>query len=115
MSKMELEQLNGKLTEWVGCDEVRVSRTPFPESLDACFAWLVPKLQGLNKPYGVGIQIDCMGGSQDWYCHLNSVRTPIPKGKDILDRRFGVYAVDKTPALALCRAILKLIDGDKVK
>ena len=110
MSKMELEQLNEKLNVWAGTVGI-----DYVNDISVCFKWLVPKLQGLNKPYGVGIQIDCMGGSQDWYCHLNSVRTPIPKGKDILDRRFGVYAVDKTPALALCRAILKLIDGDKVK
>ena len=69
----------------------------FTKSLDACFKWLVPKI--LRLEYSVII-------TQDLGRAIGYIR-PLQVG-----RQFD--AVDnKNPALALCLAIEKLIDGGK--
>jgi len=82
----------------------------FTQSSDSCFKWLVPKLQGLNKPYSVGVHLDCMAEGYTWCASLTTVKTPISKNRDVLGMRYGVEGSAKTPALALCLAIEKLID-----
>lgn len=69
----------------------------FTQSLDACFKWLVPKL---NK---MGIRIHMITqprGRNDYFCSMGGKWFPYQT----------VYA--ETPALALCLAIEKLIDKE---
>lgn len=68
----------------------------FPNNLNTCFKWLVPKLPS------------------DTF-HINFVLVPAGYACDILtpNKRIG-YGLSKSPALALCLAIEKLIDG-KIK
>lgn len=63
----------------------------FPKSLDACFKWLVPKFLGY-----------CIYKQGD-----NHVAMVIP-----LKSETGICTDGKTPALALCLAIEKLIDAE---
>ena len=115
---MEEQELNTKLAEWVGFKKANIKwdyhyevgiRVPdwlypsdprycerelpnFPESLDACFKWLVPKLDfGQMELYSLE--------DGTWLFHLNYV------GKE--DK--GYSGRGKTPALALCLAIEELI------
>ncbi len=70
----------------------------FTQSLDTCFKWLVPKVIGDAK-YSVII-------TQNLAQSIGCVR-PLQSGKQY-------DAVDNhRPALALCLAIEKLIDGEK--
>lgn len=114
------QELNEKLAKWAGfnffevqrCEchpdlKIRYWHTPngdyldkpdFTQSLDYCFKWLVPKVQGK----GYYIQLKDYHG---WYFQLfNSELTP---------PRIDQWA--NTPALALCRAIEQLIDAEAVK
>ena len=64
----------------------------FPESLDAIFQWLVPKLDRITiekTPYNT-----------EWLAYI-----------EILDS--STEAEAETPALALCKAIEQLIDKEK--
>lgn len=117
------ERLNRKLVKWAGftsmskglaVEETGVeywTRPPnseraiplpsFIESLDACFKWLVPKLD-----------LDSIVFHQEgdfWYCNLSCW--------DIKDGYIGhkpeIEAVGETPSLALCKAIEELIDKEK--
>lgn len=111
---MNEQELNKKLAEWVGFHkrqpEISVdwwrpdgqyegSCLPdFPHSLDACFKWLVPKLNEqalrirlINQPVGGNTFFCAIGGK-----HL----------------AHG-WAEAETLAIALCLAIEKLIDGKK--
>ena len=82
----------------------------FPNSLDCCFKWLVPKLAERYNLDGVLLFIR-------WTIQRESLleRSRIPGGWDaeiwFRDRQNieGIWAA--TPALALCKAIEKLIDG----
>jgi len=105
-----MEELNKKLAEWAGWRQTKVSSERpvalaytdlegretgfvpgFTESLDACFKWLVPKLTGYKiEGHSNGMVIV---GAYDY-----------SKGFK------NGYAEAKTPALALCLAISKLID-----
>jgi len=113
-------ELNKKLAEWVGFkhstyrDEEHPSKEyhcwilprattayitdhempNFTESLDACFKWLVPKLTGLQQ---IILQPD---EGKRWYLGMTV--------DDELYENIGFY-----PALALCLAMEKLIDGEK--
>ena len=108
-----MEELNKKLAEWIGFKLVekahhadiwespngtRYEGLPhFTFSLDACFKWLVPKLGKII------IQLD--NTAKLWYCSLVM--------EDMQSRMFTVRA--ETPALALCKAIEKLIaEGEGV-
>jgi len=108
----EEKELNEKLAKWAGfkpphpnCGNPRHMMEPetepyagcvlipnFTNSLDAIFKWLVPKTQGCSLYYyksdnkwRAGVGYNREGGGEEYY--------------------------DEDPALALCRAIEKLIDG----
>jgi len=71
----------------------------FDESLDACFKWLVPKLTGFLYQYTITINNIRDGWACQLYGHTDNPY--IPKRID---------ETGETPALALCKAIEKLID-----
>ena len=108
-----MKELNEKLAKWVGfkpclqdgCVELLVFNEgesdeavliiPFTESLDACFKWLVPKL---DNTYTYALYF----WDGDWIAEIHG------KGKYAQTDSFNDGT--KTPALALCKAIEKLID-----
>lgn len=67
----------------------------FPNSLDACFKWLVPKLRITHH-----IHFHSYDGKVDWRVVLSNTNETI-------------YGRHNEPALALCLAIEKLIDAEK--
>jgi len=99
------EELNKKLALWAGFAKHRqfsdwwyrpdgrdISRLPrFTSSLDACFKWLEPKL--------LSYQLNNWGNNNH-HCVIHR------EGVNYV----GAYA--KTPALALCLAIEKLIEEE---
>ena len=101
-------ELNKKLAEWAGFryrnglwihserDGVTMDLLNFTDSLDACFKWLVPKLLswGMDNEHEDNPNMGIV-----FYCTT--------------DKTFKVWeqAYVATPALALCKAIEKLIDG----
>jgi len=109
LKEMAMNELNKKLAEWAGLTHIQTWQfsdsfhiefrasdgmiyfpLAFTESLDACFKWLVPKL----AHYFIG---DSVHG------HTAAV----------WNQGYSYGAKGDTPALALCLAIEKLIDGDK--
>jgi len=111
-------KLNEKLAEWAGFTvvqsvsmggEASVAQYLLPdgkhhcwgcpnftESLDACFKWLVPKLGKVWLAYGLN----------------DDTSSPLYKAFACNNLTcFTIFA--ETPALALCRAVEKLIDGGK--
>jgi len=102
------EELNKKLAEWVGFklwkgslywypNDTGAKRLPnFTESPDACFKWLVKKIEDPS----ISIYKSVLGGNY-WVCVLGE--------KGCMD---NVNAMGETPALALCLAIEKLIDSE---
>lgn len=102
-----MDELNRKLAEWAGFkldlwdgkaywvtpDGFPGSSVPdFTHSLDACFKWLVPKLKGLcYLDFTYQQELMCEISGDDW----------------LYD------AEGETPALALCKAIEKMIDGSR--
>ncbi len=114
---MPEQELNKKLAEWAGLSVATVPdytgfylfgykgicyTANFTQSLDACFKWLVPKLE--NHWYQYCITLNNV--RDGWACQLfRSEESPfVPKRID---------EIAETPALALCKAIEKLIDGEK--
>ena len=116
MEQSEVE-LNEKLAKWAGVlvsieswpDEEPIMHvydteqenligesSPFTESLDACFKWLVPKLDQLSITVWDNVQMYAMV-YRDEHDHM---------GYEAEDK-------NKTPALALCKAIEKMIDSAK--
>ena len=109
------EELNRKLAEWAGIKWQPISKTwlypgkglslePYPnftESLDACFKWLVPKL----------------GHYSLWHGAVRAKMQP-PMGEHNAEVWVGHYYgyghSKESSALAICLAIEKLIDKDKV-
>ena len=105
-----MKELNKKLAKWAGFtfffggwkypDGTKGISVNFPESLDACFEWLVPELY-----------------KQDYYYEL--LQWNSGQHKAIINKKTAEWAVTvsdaiaETPALALCLAIEKLIDGEK--
>ena len=95
--KLTLNELKKKLNDWAGtenidylCDE---------SGLSACFKWLVPKVTA-NDDYTLQV-------AQSKY-HTTVHITPHYEGTP----NFRYYGEDgQKPALALCLAIEKLIDG----
>lgn len=111
-----MNELNKKLAEWVGITLVGVPdgcEPQFTESLDACFKWLVPKL---DENYAYVLM-------RDWVQE--------PKGNEWVKRHFWECEIypnallcresyttvaqggGETSSLAFCLAIEKLIDGEK--
>lgn len=72
---------------------------PFTDSLDACFKWIVPKLEGIELK---NVNIKRAGNLSGGYC---SVR--LFQGSRQYDS-----GIAETPSLALCLAIEKLIDSE---
>ncbi len=66
----------------------------FPEDLNACFKWLVPKLK--DKVDWIQFELDA-----GWICWLD-----LGEEGQYSNQQDGV----ETPALALCKAIEQLID-----
>ena len=109
--KLEHTGVNGEIPVWLEPDDNFVPDNPtayyfggknyglpdFTDSLDACFKWLVPKL-----PIGSSIGIEIRGRLLEG--DIQSVYV------DMLPS--GIEAEAKTPALALCKAIEKLIDTE---
>ena len=102
LNKAEHEALAKKIAEWLGFKfdywiypDSRKWRLPdFTTSLDACFEYIVPKLKLMYLTIWEGFEV-----------HL-AIRTP--------NDRYKVYiGKAETPALALCRAVEKLIQGEK--
>lgn len=110
---------NKKLAEWAGniehdwvgdfCENCYESEWEFSDkpcvpdfihSLDACFKWLVPKLQ---KDYGLwSLKFNWFVGIEGEPCHC---MFDLPLASDIRGNA-------ETPALALCLAIEKVIDKE---
>jgi len=79
----------------------------FTDSLDACFKWLVPKIQ---SEYEISIVTD------DSFRNRGTTRitlTHVTKGSHGVDKFYPLeyLGMDNNPALALCLAIEKVIDG----
>ena len=97
-----MNELNKKLTEWVGISPMKlmiiskgeITYGGFTQSLDACFKWLVPKV------------IDTLMAEQECSSDLAYA---------ILFNRWllELQLIIPESALALCLAIEKLIDGEK--
>jgi len=108
-----MEEHNRKLLEWTGVKNIitidngdMIWRDKdgngwcleyFTNSLDACFERLVPKL---NKD---GWDVSLEQEFEWWLCTLITQKEPY----------IEQYGKAKAPALALCRAVEKLIDGEK--
>jgi len=108
------EELNKKLAEWAGiplspidfgvpCTEGGYDPPNFTESLDACFKWLVPKLN--DSGYGIY-------KFTQYSFHSFGVELGALTYQGTINRYMdGICAaVAREPALALCLVIEKLID-----
>jgi len=113
------EELNRKLAEWAGFRETRLSSghlgwlyppeyslekgylPNFTDSLDACFKWLVPAWNTKARPIPSWIEniTFCLMSGDLIRCDLQQ-----------FDNDYDTWADADTPALALCKAIEKLID-----
>jgi len=85
-----------RASKWYRPDSEYASKPPnFPASLDACFKWLVPKLQERGLLFNFSVR-----------------DTTIVR---IYSQPYEALAAteDKNSALAFCLAIEKLIEGDK--
>jgi len=117
-----MEELNRKLAEWAGFREVYAKSKPFEwlwwlspqderlrilpsftDSLDACFKWLVPKLKSLLDKETTRMQLECSHRKEGEWLFWFDDYTP----------HSHHYGYAETPALALCKAIEKLIDEEQ--
>ncbi len=104
-----MNELNRKLAEWAGFKNIRFGKdymlmtgrfnkveeiTPFTQSLDACFKWLVPELL-LDQRFTMTIWND----KKDWFVQLSR------------PHKFFIVEQSGTLALAVCLAVEKLIDA----
>ena len=117
-----MEELNKKLAEWAGLQRVHIlpdasfNDLPggcyawdnqyrvfcnFTDSLAVCEKWLMPKL---TQNYYLNLSVDDLGADARIYRKVKSTSGDL----------VALYQ-DKTPALALCKAIEKLIDEAEVK
>jgi hypothetical protein len=120
-------ELNKKLTQWVFpkvkfhygewdtekvCPEINIAGKPyrthaidyklmpnFIQSLDACFELLMPKLEGLELKY---VALKKAGNLSGAYCSAR-----LFQGSRQYDS-----GITETPALALCKAVEKLINSE---
>jgi hypothetical protein len=81
----------------------------FPNDLNACFKWLVPKLQREDRNI-IQIQFDPPNDDNETYWARIYYEVPLEGTKGSWSEDI-VESKNETPALALCRAIEKLI-GD---
>lgn len=78
-----------KLNDWAGTKNINYTD---PElGIAHCFKWLVPKFNN-------DVLLSHAPNLSDWHC-------------DILGKQVYI-GEEKTPALALCKAILRLIDSE---
>jgi hypothetical protein len=117
--KMNEQEINKKLAEWAGFKQVTkhevydkgyytiwetdtgypLARLPdFTSSLDACFQYLVPKLNTMERRIHMITQ---PRGRRDFFCSIGGKYFP----------HYTTYA--EAPTLALCKAILKLIEAEE--
>lgn len=114
-TKMSEQELNKKLAEWAAIEVLHFNddkhrhyrfggeydiwhedEPDFLHSLDACFKWLVPKLKEM------GLTITLYFGIESIFANIGYPDTDI---------RESIFLGEAgTPALALCKAIEKLID-----
>ena len=133
------QELNRKIAEWCGlhfypeCECIRnagicwgVSAETygknghwhfvlphFTKSLDACFEYIVPKLQKTGTGYCIEFIYNATErDTKRFECVLLheylAVNTYFAGSNKV-----NIYYYDKTPALALCRAVEKLIQGEE--
>jgi len=91
-----------KVGEWYRYENIPI----LTNSLDACFKWLVPKLE---EYYAYVLLQDESGGERYWVCEIYPDCLLSRKGYKALSVEEG-----ETPALALCKAIEKLIDEETI-
>lgn len=99
------KELNEKLTKWANAKEYFTDEDGcrqrkliyFTESLDACFKWLVPKLWSMGLKVHIAL--------------LASTRQQA-KITDAFGHHEDILVIDKDPALALCKALEKLVDEE---
>ena len=114
MENVGMEELNKKIAKWCGFrgrtttdpDWYRpqviapggqvIAMPDFTTSLDAYFEYIVPKL--------FGVEILKLNRYEQEFQTAYKVRVRQPREK-------WVAAAEKSPSLALCRAVEKLIDG----
>lgn len=89
---------------WVYPDKTTKREIVFPQSLDSCFKWLVPKLQLEGKVVDIYAH-EHKGFTVAILDIINSIPTFSPK--HVAER------TDDNAALALCRAIEQLIDQEQ--
>ena len=132
-----MDDLNRKLAEWAGL-EVHLEGTPtgkpemwvqlgigytnvgwidFTKSLDACFKWLIyPNRGGLSNPPSDKIINWSFSNQKPYVVTYKKPRvwlsycTLVNKDKNIWSEWQDSYAEDNSLALALCKAIEKLIE-----
>jgi len=105
-TKVNELELNKKLAEWAGINSIPMEKIyydhtteifeelpDFTQSLDACFKWLVPKLDYVEIKMNVA-----PSGDVFWNAHIEA--------------EYKKSVTSETPALALCYAIEKLIDSE---
>lgn len=85
-----------KVGEWYRWENIPI----LTGSLDACFKWLVPKL-----PNNLGISIGKDGDRPYFYCRIEGAYFD----------SIRLVKTAETPALALCKAIEKLIDNEEAR
>jgi len=119
LKEMAMNELNKKLAEWAGLTHIQTWQfsdsfhiefrasdgmiyfpLAFTESLDACFKWLVPKLKE----------------DESFWSSYDFTEVVAPPAWEVTLCKWGgteFVGEAETPALALCLAIEKLIDGGK--
>jgi len=118
---MTEQELNRKLAEWAGFEfnddwaDDRPYKSPdgvilhswkdFTQSLDACFKWLVPMLT--KEFIELEIHLDYLVKHRGWNVSLFDGFYNVDEPKHNLACAFA-----NEPALALCKAIEKLIDSE---
>ena len=125
---MNEQELNMKIAEWWMPEGKRLASIPstddilwgtkekqywvnFPKSLDACFKWLVPKLDkcSISKNKALGINVDCPNRITVEVMIDKSYRT---KGGLLVRNELWGKAMDNSAPLAFCLAIENLIDKE---
>ena len=106
MTDQELKQLCEKLAKWAGFEK---AIPVFTDSLDACFQWLVPRLRVRGR-HRMLDEIHLYPDGSGWLCELDMVLTKDDEYE--ADKCKVSHNRAETPALALCRAIEKLIDKE---
>ena len=100
-----MEELDKKIAEWLGMD--RVPR--FSRSIGLCFKHIVPKLNS----WGWYVNLFQSMPINYWKCHLTSPYSGTAPTITLETLRDRFVECAETPALALCLAVEKLIQGEE--